>query len=345
MDGSSENMSHSPDIEVKNLSVRKKVMQTQSEFLSLRRHLEQTIIGQPQLLDRLMISLLTGGHVLLEGPPGLAKTTAVNTLASGVHASFQRVQFTPDLMPGDLTGTEIFDPESRKFTFINGPIFHEIVLADEINRAPPKVQSALLEAMAEHQVTVGGVTRRLPDLFVVLATQNPLEQSGTYPLPEAQLDRFLLHVTLDYPSPEDELLILQQDRNRNVNANEQSIESPLTPATVLTARQEVAGIHVEESLERYIVSLVTATRQLGKWKQEWDGYLLAGASPRASIALLRASSALAYLHGRDYVTPEDIHDIAPDVLRHRLILDYACRAANVSADDITQFLLDVIPVP
>lgn len=320
-------------------------MQTQSKFLNLRQHLEQTIIGQPKLLDRLMICLLTGGHVLLEGPPGLAKTTAVNTLASGVHASFQRIQFTPDLMPADLTGTDIFDPESRNFTFIGGPIFHEIVLADEINRAPPKVQSALLEAMAEHQVTVGGVTRSLPGLFVVLATQNPLEQSGTYPLPEAQLDRFLLHVVLDYPSPEDELRILQQDRQRNLDDAEQEIDSRLTPETVLAAQKEVAGIHIEESVERYIVSLVTATRQLGKWNSEWDGYLLAGASPRASIALLRASSALAYLHGRDYVTPEDIHEVAPDVLRHRLILDYSCRVAKVSADNIIQHLLDTIPVP
>ena len=320
-------------------------MQTQSVFLGLRQHLEQTIIGQPQLLDRLMISLLTGGHVLLEGPPGLAKTTSVNTLASGVHASFQRIQFTPDLMPGDLTGTEIFDPESHRFTFVNGPIFHEIILADEINRAPPKVQSALLEAMAEHQVTVGGVTHRLPDLFVVLATQNPLEQSGTYPLPEAQLDRFLLHVVLDYPSQEDELRILQQDRKQNLADSEQSIHSLLTPETVLAARREVAEIHVEERLERYIISLVTATRQLSAWKPEWENYLLAGASPRASIALLRASSALAYLEGRDYVIPEDIHDIAPDVLRHRLILDYAGRAAEISADNITQQLLETIPVP
>jgi MoxR-like ATPase len=320
-------------------------MQTQTEFLTLRKHLEQTIIGQHKLLDRLMISLLTGGHVLLEGPPGLAKTTAVNTLASGVHASFQRVQFTPDLMPGDLTGTDVFDPEAHRFTFINGPIFHEIVLADEINRAPPKVQSALLEAMAEHQVTVGGVTRQLPDLFVVMATQNPLEQSGTYPLPEAQLDRFLLHVVLDYPSPEEELTILQQDRKRHFAEDAVISDSPLTPATVLAARREVAEIHVEEVLERYIVSLVTATRQLGQWNAEWADYLLAGASPRASIALLRAASALAYLQGRDYVTPDDIQDVAPDVLRHRLVLDYAGRAAEISTDDIIQHLLENIPVP
>jgi len=320
-------------------------MQTQSEFLALRQHLEQIIVGQHKLLDRLMISLLTGGHILLEGAPGLAKTTAVNTLASGVHASFQRVQFTPDLMPGDLTGTDVFDPEAHRFTFINGPIFHEIVLADEINRAPPKVQSALLEAMAEHQVTVGGVTRQLPDLFVVMATQNPLEQSGTYPLPEAQLDRFLLHVVLDYPTPDEELQILQQDRQRHFAEDAQTTESLLTPETVLAARREVAEMHVEELLERYIVSLVTATRQLGQWNSEWADYLLAGASPRASIALLRAASALAYLQGRDYVTPEDIQDMAPDVLRHRLILDYAGRAAETSTDDIIRHLLDKILVP
>jgi MoxR-like ATPase len=320
-------------------------MQTQAEFLTLRNHLEQVIIGQQALLDRLMIGLLTGGHLLLEGPPGLAKTTAVNTLASGVHASFQRIQFTPDLMPGDLTGSDIFDPEAHAFSFVPGPIFHEIVLADEINRAPPKVQAALLEAMAEHQVTVGGVTRRLPDLFVVMATQNPLEQAGTYALPEAQLDRFLLHVVLSYPSPDEELAILQQDRRRHYGEDTQLPETPLKPETVLAARREVADIHVEEMLERYIVSLVTATRHLEQWNAEWADFLLAGASPRASIALLRAATALAYLRGRDYLIPEDIMDMAPDVLRHRLILGYACRAANVSADDIIKHLLDAIPVP
>ena len=194
-------------------------MKTQPEFLQLRRHLEQVIVGQGALLDRLMIALLTGGHILLEGPPGLAKTTAVNTLASGVHASFQRIQFTPDLMPGDLTGSDIFDPKESRFRFVEGPIFHEIVLADEINRAPPKVQSALLEAMQEHQVTVGNTTRRLPDLFIVMATQNPLETTGTYPLPEAQMDRFLVHVILTYPSQEEELIILQRDRQQYYGAD------------------------------------------------------------------------------------------------------------------------------
>ena len=320
-------------------------MQTQQEFLKLRTHLEQLIIGQKKLLDRLLISILTGGHILLEGAPGLAKTTAVNTLASGVHAGFQRIQFTPDLMPGDLTGMDVFDPEAHQFKFVAGPLFHEIVLADEINRAPPKVQSALLEAMAEHQVTVGGVTRKLPDLFVVMATQNPLEQSGTYPLPEAQLDRFLLHVKLDYPTPEEELEILKLDRKLHYGEDKKSVQSPITPETVLTARREVADIHVDEMLEKYIVSIVTATRNLGALKNEWSEYLVAGASPRASIALLRAASAIAYLAGRDHVIPDDIIEIAPDVLRHRLILDYSALAANINADNIIQFLLSEIPIP
>lgn len=320
-------------------------MQTQAEILKLRTHLEQLIIGQKKLLDRLLISLLTGGHILLEGAPGLAKTTAVNTLASGVHAGFQRIQFTPDLMPGDLTGVDIFDPESHQFKFVKGPIFHEIVLADEINRAPPKVQSALLEAMAEHQVTVGGVTRKLPDLFVVMATQNPLEQSGTYPLPEAQLDRFLLHIKLDYPSAEEELKILQLDRKFHYGADKPSLESPLTPETILSARREIAEIYVDEMLEKYIVSIVTATRHLGEWNSDWENYLLVGASPRASIALLRAASAIAYIDGRDHVIPEDILQIAPDILRHRLVMDYAGLAAKITIDQIIDYLLSEIPIP
>lgn len=320
-------------------------MTTQAEFLSLREHLEQVIVGQSALLDRLMVGMLTGGHILLEGAPGLAKTTAVNALASGVHASFQRIQFTPDLMPGDLTGTDIFDPNESAFRFVEGPVFHEIVLADEINRAPPKVQSALLEAMQERQVTVGGVTRPLPDLFVVMATQNPLEQSGTYPLPEAQLDRFLLQVNLGYPTADEELLILQRDRARHYGEDKATLNSPLTPDTVLKARHEVAEIHVETMLERYIVSLVGATRELEKWQPAWKDYLMAGASPRASIALLRASSAMAYIRGRDHVTPDDIIDIAPDVLRHRIIPGYAARAAGVDRDTIIRTLIENVPVP
>jgi len=322
-----------------------KKMQSQESFLTLRSHLQKTIVGQQALLDRLLIALLTGGHVLLEGPPGLAKTKAVNTLASGVHASFQRIQFTPDLMPGDLTGSDIYDPNKGEFNFVPGPIFHEIILADEINRAPPKVQSALLEAMQEHQVTVGGVTRPLPDLFIVMATQNPLEQSGTYPLPEAQLDRFLLHVVLDYPSADDELVILRRDREQHFGADEAIDDTKLDAELVLQARREVAEIHVDEILEKYIVSLVGASRNLSTINEGWGDFLLAGASPRASIALVHASSALAYLQGRDYVIPEDIVAIAPDVLRHRLILNHAARAAGFDADAIVQKIIDVIAVP
>ncbi|GBE08297.1 MAG TPA: MoxR family ATPase [Gammaproteobacteria bacterium] len=320
-------------------------METQPEFIKLREHMQQVIIGQDTLLDRLMTGLLTGGHILLEGPPGLAKTLAVNTLASGVHASFQRIQFTPDLMPGDLTGTDIYDPRESSFRFVKGPLFHEIVLADEINRAPPKVQSALLEAMQEHQITVGDTTRNLPDLFIVMATQNPLEQTGTYPLPEAQLDRFLLHIVIDYPSAEDELVILKKDREQHYGEDKESMSSPLHPETVLAARREVAEIHVEEILEKYIVALAGATRNLYDLNSDWKDFLIAGASPRASIALLRAASATAYLRGREYVIPEDIIEIAPDVIRHRLILGYAARAANVSRDDIIEYILEQIPIP
>lgn len=320
-------------------------MKTQPEFLKLRDHMRGVIVGQDALLDRLMTGLLTGGHILLEGPPGLAKTRAVNTLASGVHASFQRIQFTPDLMPGDLTGSDIYDPRESSFRFVKGPLFHEIILADEINRAPPKVQSALLEAMQEHQVTVGDTTRDLPGLFIVMATQNPLEQTGTYPLPEAQLDRFLLHVILDYPSAEDELIILKRDRDQHYGEDTPSLNTPLHPETVLTARREVAEIHVEEMLEKYIVALVGATRNLTGLDPQWEDYLIAGASPRASIALLRAASATAYIRGRDHVIPEDIIEIAADVIRHRLILGYAARAANVSRDDIIQRILEHTPIP
>ncbi len=320
-------------------------MSIQNEFLTLRTHMQNTIVGQSNLLDRLMVGLLTGGHILLEGAPGLAKTTAVNALASGVHANFQRIQFTPDLMPGDLTGTEIFDPKEGTFRFIAGPLFHEIILADEINRAPPKVQSALLEAMQEHQVTIGGETHALSDLFIVMATQNPLEQAGTYPLPEAQLDRFLLHVTIDYPDANEELTILKRDRQQHFGEDKRVDTSPISPETVLAARREVAEIYIDEQLERYIIAIVAATRKLESIAPEWKDYLIAGASPRASIALLRSSSALAYLDKRDHVTPDDIIAIAPDVLRHRIIPGFAARAANVSKDDIIQRVLEQIPVP
>ena len=316
----------------------------QLPMLKLRRHLEMIIVGQEKLLDRLIIGLLTNGHILVEGLPGLAKTTAVKALAAGVHASFKRIQFTPDLLPGDLTGTDIYNPQEGSFCFVEGPLFHEIILADEINRAPAKVQSALLEAMQEHQITVGGETRALPPLFMVMATQNPIEQSGTYPLPEAQLDRFLLHVELGYPSQEDEFEILQRDRQRL-----RTVSVPPSPAidvaTVLAAREEVNRIYLDDMLQRYIVTLVNATRDIGVWLPDLAGFIAVGASPRASLAIAHAASAQAYLRGRDFVSPDDIVEVAPDCLRHRIILSVSGRMEKVSRNSLIQNLLEVVPVP
>jgi MoxR-like ATPases len=275
----------------------------------------------------------------------LAKTTAVKTLAKGVHASFQRIQFTPDLMPGDVMGSDILDVKTGQLSFVKGPIFNEIVLADEINRAPPKVQSALLEAMAEKQVTAGGQTRALPDLFLVMATQNPLEQSGTYPLPEAQLDRFMLHVTLNYPGEDEELEILRRDRAHHFGVDEEQPGAFLTPQNVLLARRAVAEQFVSEPVERYMVALVTATRKLGELDANLAGVLEVGASPRASIALLHAASAYAWLQGRDYVTPDDVITLLPDVLRHRLIVSFSGRAQQWNADSLIRRIIELVPVP
>lgn len=320
-------------------------MSTQQAFMALKTHLQKTIVGQEALLERMMIAMLTGGHVLLEGPPGLAKTTAVKTLAKGVHASFQRIQFTPDLMPGDVMGSDILDPNTGSLSFVKGPIFNEIVLADEINRAPPKVQSALLEAMAEKQVTAGGQTRALPDLFIVMATQNPLEQSGTYPLPEAQMDRFMLHVVLDYPTESEELEILRRDRAKHYGIDKEADTSSLTPQNVLDARREVAELHVAEPVEKYLVALVAATRKLDELDDTLEGVLDVGASPRASLALLHAASAYAWLQGRDFVTPDDVARLAPDVLRHRLALSFAGRAQGWTSDQLIGRLLELVSVP
>lgn len=320
-------------------------MSKQAEFKALKQHLQKVIVGQEALLDKMMIALLTGGHVLLEGPPGLAKTTAVKTLANGVHASFQRIQFTPDLMPGDVMGSEVLDVNTGALSFVKGPIFNEIVLADEINRAPPKVQSALLEAMAEKQVTAGGTTRALPELFLVMATQNPLEQNGTYPLPEAQLDRFMLHVVLAYPDEAEELEILRRDRAQHFGSDHEKMSDFLTPENVLHARREVSEMHVSEPVERYMVALVAATRKLGELDSSLAGVLDVGASPRASIALLHAASAYAWLQDRDFVTPDDVIRLLPDVLRHRLIVSFSGRAQQWSADAIIDKIIDLIPVP
>jgi MoxR-like ATPase len=260
----------------------------------LRKKLSTIIVGQDQLLDRLIIAVLAGGHVLLEGPPGLAKTTVVHALATGLDARFQRIQFTPDLMPGDLTGSEIYEPANGSFRFLEGPLFNEILLADEINRAPPKVQSALLEAMAEHQITVGGVTRSLPDLFMVLATQNPLEQSGTYRLPEAQLDRFLFKIVLDYPDIEEEIEISRRARKAHEGHVEENLTAALKPEQILSLREQINEVFIEEKLERFAVELVVATRKLANYLPEWADIIQVGASPRASISLLRASMARAF---------------------------------------------------
>jgi len=314
-------------------------------FDKLRDQLRQVIVGQESLLDRLIVALITGGHVLLEGAPGLAKTTAVHALAAGIHASFQRIQFTPDLMPGDLTGSEIFQANDGDFHFVPGPLFHEIILADEINRAPPKVQSALLEAMAEHQITVGGTTHALPPLFMVLATQNPLEQAGTYALPEAQLDRFLFHLLMDYPDHDEEVEILRRTQLSKDGRLESSVKAVLEPEKILQMRGMLPKVHVEPILEHYIVDLVVATRQIEKWNEKWAGMVKAGASPRGSISLLRAASALALINHRDYVVPEDVIELAPDILRHRIVLDFAAQAEGIDADTVITHLIETVPTP
>ena len=315
-----------------------------NQFSQLKQHIHRTIVGQEKLIDRLLIALLADGHILIESVPGLAKTTAVKALASGIDASFQRIQFTPDLIPGDITGSDIFIPQSGQFQFMPGPIFHDIILADEINRAPPKVQSALLEAMQEQQVTAGGVSRALSETFIVIATQNPLEHEGTYPLPEAQLDRFFMKLTLDYPNEEEELAILRLDQQRQKNDAAQSI-STLTKDTILQARQHINDIYIDEMLERYIVTLVNATRHLDRWDNALKDALTYGASPRATLALSRAAKAYAFLRERDFVEPGDIMEIAPDILNHRIGLSFHGRAEDLTYQSIIERLLDVVPVP
>ena len=318
---------------------------TTSSCERLKEQLQKVIVGQEALLDRLVIALVCGGHVLLEGPPGLAKTTAVHALAGSVHASFQRIQFTPDLMPGDLTGSEIFEPAKGTFRFQPGPLFHEIVLADEINRAPPKVQSALLEAMAEHQITVGAETHQLPDLFMVLATQNPLENAGTYSLPEAQLDRFLFHLIMEYPTRDEEIEIVRRTRQVDDGRLDTQVEPITEPKNILAMRSQLMDIHVEPIIEQYVVELVGATRDVKQYIPDWGNLVSAGASPRGSIFLLRAASANALLHQRDYVIPEDVIELAPDILRHRIVLDFAAQAEGISANQIIQELIQRVPAP
>ncbi|ANJ67409.1 AAA family ATPase [Halothiobacillus diazotrophicus] len=316
-------------------------------FSALRTHLAQFIVGQSALVDRLLIGLLTGGHLLVEGLPGLAKTTAVKALAEGVHARFKRIQFTPDLLPTDLLGNEIYHPETRTFSFQPGPLFNEIILADEINRAPAKVQSALLEAMAERQVTVAGESRPLPELFLVMATQNPLEQSGTYPLPEAQLDRFMLHVALDYPSRQDEYDILARTLSGTLGGKAVS-ESQLTVPQVLAARKSVQSVHCDPALQRWVVDVVASTRQpeaAASGLSGLAGMVLVGASPRGALAWVQAARALAWLDERDFISPDDLLTLAGDALRHRIIMSPKALVAGVTRDHVIQQICTHLPPP
>ncbi|MBU1311585.1 MAG: MoxR family ATPase [Gammaproteobacteria bacterium] len=311
-------------------------------FSGLKAYLDSQVLGQADLTEGILLALLANGHLLVEGPPGLAKTRAVNALAHGVEGQFHRIQFTPDLLPADLTGTDIYRPETGQFEFQSGPLFHHIILADEINRAPAKVQSALLEAMAEKQVTVGRKTYPLPELFLVMATQNPLEQEGTYPLPEAQLDRFLLHLKVDYPDAATELAILQLTRNEALSGSQTQV-TPISQADIFAARKAILQIHLADSLQHYIVALIMATRDAKAYSDtlaSWIGY---GASPRATIALERCARAKAWLQGRDFVTPDDIQAVFHNVLRHRLILTYAAEAEGISSDDVLDEILRLVP--
>jgi MoxR-like ATPase len=332
---------------------RADVETVQQQFLRLKEFLNSRILGQKPLISRLLIALLADGHLLVEGAPGLAKTRAVKELASVIEGSFHRIQFTPDLLPGDLTGTDIYHAEDGTFVFQPGPIFHHLLLADEINRAPAKVQSALLEAMAERQVTMGSKTYPLPELFLVMATQNPIEQEGTYPLPEAQLDRFLMYVKIGYPDAQVEHDILSLARREamalHVAKKEGSLTDeamlPLSQKCLFDARNQVLHVHTSEMLENYLVQLVVGTRSPLVYSDELARWLRYGASPRATIALDRCAKAHAWLAGRDYVMPEDIHAVAHDVLRHRVLLTYEAEAEGVSPDDFIDELLRLVALP
>ncbi len=313
----------------------------------LQDYIRQQIIGQEILINRLLLALLADGHLLVEGAPGLAKTRAIKVLGEGIHGDFHRVQFTPDLLPADLTGTEIYRPQEGTFHFQQGPLFHNLVLADEINRAPAKVQSALLEAMAERQITVGKETYKLPELFLVMATQNPIEQEGTYPLPEAQLDRFLLHVSITYPKADEEKTILELARTearRNYRLNTASY-TPLGQDVIFAAREEVLNVHMSEQLQQYLIQLVLASRNPGVYGADLQQWIQYGGSPRATITLDRCARAHAWLAGREYVIPEDIQELAFDVLRHRLILNYEAEADGITTDKVIAELIARIAVP
>ncbi|GAC1664096.1 MAG: AAA family ATPase [Steroidobacteraceae bacterium] len=323
-------------------AARTAVMENSSWILPLQAEMARTIVGQKHLLDRLLVALLTNGHVLLEGVPGLAKTLALKTLAGSVAVRFKRLQFTPDMLPADIVGTMIYNPQDGAFRTKHGPIFSNLILADEINRAPAKVQSALLEAMQERQVTIGDATYQLPNPFLVLATQNPLEQEGTYPLPEAQIDRFMMKVVVSYPNRTEERAIL------DAMATSEALPSarPVVSAQqILSARHVVNTLYVDDKIRNYIVDLVLATRQPVEKSLKIDGYIQTGASPRATINLTLAARAIAFLNGRHYVTPQDVKAIAMDVLRHRVSVTYEAEAENITSEDVIQKILDALPVP
>ncbi len=308
----------------------------------LRQAIGEVIVGQSAMIDRLLVGLLADGHVLVEGVPGLAKTTAVKSLAQAIDTDFQRIQFTPDMLPSDVIGTEVYQPQSSEFSVKQGPIFTNIVLADEINRAPSKVQSALLEAMQERQVTIGSETFPLPDPFLVMATQNPIEQEGTYPLPEAQVDRFMMKVLIDYPTKAEEKEIMM----RMASGDSTSVTSVVSPKEIIEARELLKDIHVEDRLADYIVDIIQATREPGAYNlKDLEGYIQFGASPRGTINLIQCARALAFLEGRAYVTPQDVKSIAPDILRHRILLSYEAEADGKQSDDVLRQLLDQIEVP
>lgn len=305
---------------------------------------QSKIIGQHKLIENMLVCLLADGHILIEGMPGLAKTRAAKAVADGIQGDFHRIQFTPDLLPSDLIGTEIYIHDKSDFVFRRGPIFNNILLADEINRAPAKVQSALLEAMEEKQVTVGHETYQLPELYMVIATQNPIEQEGTYNLPEAQLDRFMMHLEVKYPTPQEELLIVELDEKRQSGANS-NVLPVTTKEEVLQARHAVSAVYISDNLKRYIVSLVTATRTPEKYDRDLAKWIEYGASPRATLAMIRCAKALTWLKGDEYVTPQHIHSVAPSILRHRIIPSFASEADGISRNEMMQKLLEVVAIP
>ncbi len=318
-------------------------MNSRDQIIEIQKRMGEAIIGQQTVIERLMIALLANGNVLMEGLPGTAKTRSIKTLSKLIESQFSRVQFTPDLLPSDVTGSEIYREHNGTFEFQPGPLFGNLILADEINRAPAKVQAALLEAMEERQVTVAGKTHKLPDLFLVLATQNPIEQEGTYPLPEAQMDRFLIYVKVPYPSSDNELSILRLVRSENTGSASEARE-PVSQETIFAARKEVGAVHIAETAEQYIVDLVIASREPARYGDELAKWIQIGASPRATIALDAAARARAWLRGNDFVSPEDIQAVAPACLAHRLHLSYEAEAEGKSREDVVDAILEHVAV-